>query len=378
MDNKEKYFDFIVLGGGIYGLYASFLLAGKDYSVALVEFDNEIFRRASHINQARVHKGYHYLRSVSTARQSAKYFTRFCEEFKGAINTRFKKIYAISNRNSYTSHRQFLKFCEFCDIPVLEINPSLYFNSGTVEGAYEAEEYAFDPEIVKEILIEKVNKFNNFKLFLNKQIISAEKDDNFYYLTFKDGGRMKTKGVFNTTYASTNQILSLFNFEPFDLKYEICEVILCNVSQQLKDVGITVMDGPFFSIMPFGKGDVHSLTSVEFTPHETSLNRLPIFKCQQLNASCTPMVLQNCNTCKYRPKESYVYMRQLAKKYLKPPHEIAFKESLFAIKPIMMMSELDDSRPTIIKRYHESPLFMSVLSGKINTIYELEGIINEI
>jgi len=376
--DKEKHFDFVIIGAGIYGFYASLLLAQKDFSVALIECDNEVFGRASSVNQRRVHKGYHYLRSISTAMSSAKYFNRFCEEFKPAINTSLKKIYAISNRNSYTSHRQFLKFCEFCRAPVFEINPSIYFNPGAVESAYETEEFTYDSEIIKEMLLERVRSFKNFKLFLNKRIINAEKDDNFYYLTFEDGTQMKTGGIFNCTYGSVNQILSLFGFELFDLKYEICEVILCSVSQQLKNVGVTVMDGPFFSIMPFGKSEVHSLTAVEFTPHETSYNRLPTFKCQQSNSSCTPAVLQNCNTCRNRPEESYVYMRQLAMKYLKPSYGITFQKSLFAIKPIMMISELDDSRPTVIKKYQETPLFISVLSGKINTIYELEGTVNAI
>ncbi|OGS44968.1 MAG: amino acid oxidase [Elusimicrobia bacterium RIFOXYD2_FULL_34_15] len=375
---KENYFDFVIFGAGIYGFYASYLLAKKNLNVALIECDNEVFKRASDINQRRVHKGYHYLRSVSTAKTSSKYFNRFCEEFKPAIHSSFKKIYAVSNRNSYTSHRQFLKFCEFCEIPVLEVNPSIYFNPGTIEGAYETEEYAFDSEIIKDVLVQKVNNFDNFKLFLNKRVVKTEKDNEFYYLTFEDGSRIKTKGVFNCTYASVNQILSLFGFELFDLKYEICEVILCSVNQQLKNIGITVMDGPFFSTMPYGKSGYHSLTAVEFTPHNTSYNRLPVFKCQKVNTSCTANVLQNCNTCKTRPKESYVYMRQLAYKYLKPAYELNFKESLFSIKPIMMASEIDDSRPTVIKKYNESPLFISVLSGKINTIYELEEIINAI
>ncbi len=40
--------------------------------------------------------------------------------------------------------------------------------------------------------------------------------------------------------------------------------------KRLKNTGITVMDGPFFSLMPFGQTGLHSLTSVTFTPHETS------------------------------------------------------------------------------------------------------------
>lgn len=376
--HKEQYCDFLIFGAGIFGLYASLLLARKGLHVTVAESDNEIFSRASYINQARIHKGYHYPRSVSTARLSAKYFNRFCKDFKPAINTSFKKIYAISNRNSYTTHRQFLKFCEFCQIPVLEINPLIYFNPGVVEGAYETEEYAFDSDIIKQMLIERLKCFDNFELLINKRLISAEKDSRFYHLLFEDGSSIKTTGVFNTTYASVNQVLLIFGFELFDLKYEICELILCNVSEELKKIGITVMDGSFFSLMPFGKRGIHSLTAVDSTPHKTSFEQLPTFGCQMVNTSCTPTVLQNCNTCEAKPKRANVYTQQLAKKYLKPAYRIIFKESLFSIKPIFIKSELDDSRPTVIKKYQESPLFVSVLSGKINTIYELEGLINAI
>ena len=40
-----------------------------------------------------------------------------------------------------------------------------------------------------------------------------------------------------------------------------------------------------------------------------------------------------------------------------------------------MASEIDDSRPTVIKQYSEKPYFYTVLSGKINTIYDLEEIL---
>ena len=70
-------------------------------------------------------------------------------------------------------------------------------------------------------------------------------------------------------------------FEPFKIKYELCEIILCKVNSKLKNVGITVMDGPFFSIMPFGKTGYHSLTSVTFTPHVTCHKDFPEFECQK-------------------------------------------------------------------------------------------------
>ncbi|MED5353074.1 MAG: FAD-dependent oxidoreductase [Nitrospinota bacterium] len=377
MRNVES-FDFVIFGGGIFGLFAANLLGKKGLKVCLIELGNQVFSRASCINPARVHQGYHYPRSLSTAITSAKYFKRFLNDFSAAINKKFKKIYAIANRSSFTSSKQFLRFCEFCNIPAKPIDPSLYFNSNTVEGAYESEEFAFDPTVVKEILLENNKEFKNLTYFFDEQLTTVQQDKPYFKLDFISGLRIKSQGVFNCTYASVNQILDLFGFDLFDIKYEICEVALCSVDEKMKNLGITMMDGPFFSIMPYGKNALHTLTAVEFTPRKTSSNSLPNFSCQNLVSNCTPNLLQNCNTCPSRPESSYMDMRQLAYIYLKPEFQIAHKESLFAIKPILRFSEVDDSRPTIVQTYSEEPKFITVLSGKANAIYELEEIINAI
>jgi hypothetical protein len=373
-----KNFDFVIFGGGIFGLYAANLLGQKGLNVCVVELSDHVFGRASCINQARVHQGYHYPRSLSTAKTSAQYFNRFVKDFGAAINNKFNKIYAISNRSSYTSNRQFLKFCEFCHIPAKSIDPSLYFNPKTVEGAYETEEFAFDPNLVKEILLDKNKKFKNITYLFNEQLINVQEEKPCYSLEFSSGLRIKTQGVFNCTYASVNQILDLFGFDLFDIKYEICEVALCRVNSSLQNLGITMMDGPFFSIMPYGKNVLHTLTAVEFTPRKTSADQLPHFACQESIPDCTPNLLQNCNLCPAKPKSAYRDMWQMALKYLKPEFQINYESSLFAIKPILKISEMDDSRPTIVQTYSESPKFITVLSGKANAIYELEQITNAI
>ena len=45
------------------------------------------------------------------------------------------------------------------------------------------------------------------------------------------------------------------------------------------------------------------------------------------------------------------------------------------MKPILKASEIDDSRPTVIKQFSEKPTFISVLSGKINTVYDLDEVL---
>ena len=70
-------------------------------------------------------------------------------------------------------------------------------------------------------------------------------------------------------------------------------------------------------------------------------------------------------------------MRQLAEKYMRPEYEFRYVRSLYSMKPILKASEVDDSRPTVIRQYSSSPAFVSVLSGKINTVYDLDEVLSQ-
>ena len=45
------------------------------------------------------------------------------------------------------------------------------------------------------------------------------------------------------------------------------------------------------------------------------------------------------------------------------------------MKPLLMRSEIYVSRPTVIRVCSENPTFVSVLSGKINTVYDLDEVL---
>jgi hypothetical protein len=68
-------------------------------------------------------------------------------------------------------------------------------------------------------------------------------------------------------------------------------------------------------------------------------------------------------------------MSQLARHYLKEAYGFEYKGSLYAMKPILKASEIDDSRPTLVRVLSDKPRFISVLSGKINTVYDLEEVL---
>lgn len=371
---SEKY-DKIIIGAGLYGLYAAWYSGCKGERILVLEYDDAPFARATYINQARVHMGYHYPRSLTTAIKSAGYFRRFAENFGFCIHDGFHQVYATSNRFSWTNAAQFAEFCRAAGIRCDEVAASRYFKPGMCDGAFMTEEYTYDARMLRQYYEEQLAERSQVTIRYGARIEKIIKRKSLFEIFLSDGSFLEAPFILNATYASVNQIIDKvegIEKEFFKIKYELCEIILCRPSEALKKTGITVMDGPFFSIMPFGKTGFHSLTSVTFTPHVTSYDTLPSFRCQE-GTDCSERNLGNCDSCLHKPESAWTYMSHLADKYLKEDYTYRYKDSLYSMKPILKSSEVDDSRPTSIRILSEDPVFISVLSGKINTVYDLDA-----
>ena len=367
--------DKIIVGAGLYGLYAAEQCGGRGQRVLVLEKDPGPFMRATYINQARVHMGYHYPRSYATAIKSAGYFARFCRDYGFCLHTEFDQVYATSAHFSWTNAEQFRKFCAAAHIRCDDVSPDKYFNPGQCDGAFLTTEYTYDAQILKKYFLEKLAALPNVTVAYSHKPESVERAGSVWRVR---AGEITAEAPFllNAAYAGVNELHAMLGFEPFAIKYELCEMILCTVDERLKNTGVTVMDGPFFSLMPFGRTGLHSLTSVTFTPHVTSYDSLPAFACQgRSGGRCRPGDLANCNDCPARPKSAWPMMSQLARKYLREEYGFAYSHSLFSMKPILKASEIDDSRPTVIRQYADDPVFVSVLSGKINTVYDLDEVL---
>ena len=372
----ERY-DRIIIGAGLYGLYSALYSLKKGMRVLVLECDDAPFKRATYINQARVHQGYHYPRSISTALRSAHYFERFCRDYDFCINREFDQIYATSSQYSWTDGSQFKDFCQAAGIPCEELNPDTYFKPGMCDGAFRTREYTYDAFVLRDHVLEELKEYDKqLTIKYGVRIRAIDRSGDEYVIRDETGEEYGTGFILNSTYAGINQILKLAGFEEFKIKYELCEIILCSVNDRLKNTGFTVMDGPFFSIMPFGMTQDHSLTSVTFTPHKVSFNDVPAFPCQKdSKGACSQERLYNCNDCPAKPATAYPYMSGLALKYMRDEYGFEYKKSLFSMKPILLSSEIDDSRPTLIRKFSDKPVFIGVLSGKINTVYDLDEVL---
>ena len=184
--------DKIILGGGLYGLYSALLCARNGQKVVLLEYETEPFKRATYINQARVHMGYHYPRSYSTAIKSAHYFERFVNDFPECILSEFEQIYATSANFSWTNAEQFKKFCRDAEIRCDEVSPTKYFKPGVCDGTFLTTEYTYDAAFLCNRLKKDLERYKNVQLVYNARIENIFSDKDTYVIT----GQVLGKGEF--------------------------------------------------------------------------------------------------------------------------------------------------------------------------------------
>ena len=98
----------VIIGGGFYGLsVALYLYDTLDVkNIDILEKEKQTMTRASYVNQARVHNGYHYPRSILTGYRSAVNFPRFTKQFGTAIHSDFNKYYAVAKHLSKVNAHQ--------------------------------------------------------------------------------------------------------------------------------------------------------------------------------------------------------------------------------------------------------------------------------
>ena len=193
----EQY-DKIIIGAGLYGLYSALFCAKRGQNVIVLECDPTPFRRATYINQARVHQGYHYPRSISTAMKSAGYFERFNKDYAFCVNKEFDQIYATSSQYSWSDGKQFKEFCKVANIPCEELHASNYFKDGMCDGVFRTREYTYDAMILKDYLLEELGKFpTSAKILYGVNITSIDKLQDAYVINTENGISYKTSFVLN-------------------------------------------------------------------------------------------------------------------------------------------------------------------------------------
>ncbi|MDR6947637.1 glycine/D-amino acid oxidase-like deaminating enzyme [Pseudomonas sp. 2957] len=358
-------FDAVVIGGGFYGAAISIYLARQRglKRVLLLESEPALLRRASYSNQARVHNGYHYPRSFTTAYRSRVNLPKFVRDWPDAVKQDFTKLYAIARRNSKVTARQFERFCRDIGAAFQPADASLraLFEPRLIEEVFLVEEYAFDSTKLAG-WAERELKESRVQVRCSTQAsgISRGPDSTLHVAVKTPNGQLEQvvcRYVFNCTYSGLNQFSGEFPGVKAELKQEITEMALMQMPPSLVGLGVTVMDGPFFSMMPFPARDLHTLSHVRYTPHLHWTDRQGVDPYEKL---------------RHYPRDSRVNrMVRDVGRYIPAVLEARHIDSLFEVKTVLVKNEGDDGRPILFEKHAELPGCYSVLGGKIDNIYDV-------
>ncbi|WP_065257138.1 NAD(P)/FAD-dependent oxidoreductase [Pseudomonas bananamidigenes] len=357
--------DAVVIGGGFYGAAIAVYLARQRgmKQVTLIERESSLLSRASYNNQARVHNGYHYPRSFTTAYRSRINLPKFVHDWPEAVKQDFTKLYAIARRNSKVTANQFERFYREIGAKIELASPALrsLFEPRLIEEVFLVEEYAFDSTQLARWALRELHE-NGVSIRLNTQAVAiANSPNQSLNITLapegKDREQISARYVFNCTYSGLNQFGGDFPGTRTALKQEITEMALMRMPPALSDLGITVMDGPFFSVMPFPARGLHTVSHVRYTPH--------------LHWADDP------NTNPYQKLDGYQRDTRVDRmirdigRYLPSVLGSEYVDSLFEVKTILSKNEGDDGRPILFEKHDTLPGCYSILGGKIDNIYDV-------
>jgi hypothetical protein len=322
-----------IVGAGIFGCSIALELSEEGYDVTIIEKENDIMTMATKNNHNRIHYGYHYPRSIETAKQSLDSLISFKASYGNAISYGFDNYYSIAKEGSLTTAMEFIKFCNKVGISYKQAYPDKHLmNSDMLADSFLVEEPIYDWEILQKIVKEKLEK-SNITLKLNSSLGSCTETFDF---------------LINCTYSNINEI-SKFVGVP-EIHFQKQDVIIPIFESNIKRTGLTVMDGPFCSVMPKGfESGKYLLYHAKYSIIEKSFKEE--LKLNSDIKKCTDLIISD------------------AIRYFPFLEKVNFTSHWRTIRVIPKTN--DDARITEIITYKENPNFISVFSGKVSTAVKI-------
>jgi len=335
---QELYPKVLVVGGGIFGTTASVALATSGFNVTLHEELDSIMKCASDINQYRLHRGYHYPRSKSTAQECLDGLKSFKRKYgDSVVNGNVNHFYAISSRDSMVSKEEYLKFLYEMG---LEYNINEPFNGTDL--TVEVGEELFDSEKLRVQVTQKM-KGAGVNVVLNKHTTEEDFDDYDY--------------VVIATYAKINELLD----EPIQYQYEVVEKPVVKLPEQYKNKSVVVMDGPFMCLDPYKDG-YHVLGHVEHAIHSTNVGDYPMVLNKHIVEYLNNGVIHNPHVTKINK------FIEAGMEFFEDFDKLEHIGSMFTVRTVLAHRDHDDARPTIVNQVAHN--VYTIFSGKIGTCVE--------
>lgn len=333
-----------LIGAGWYGCHLAAVLMDRGHEVVLYEAGNDILQRASILNQARLHAGYHYPRCYITRSETISCFERFCATYPHFTKAIENNIYAVSIANSGMDFMTYTQIMQALGLKFTEVDHNK-FGLINVEGAMATEECGLDFTAARLHFRDKLGSV----LRLGQAVPGIREMGNHVEIMGE-----KYDIAINCTWCALNTYSgthSLF-YEPTTLfYYEATEPFYG---------ALTTMDGACFSIYPY-QDNIYTLSHVGLTPRG------------QFSSFAEANHINNSLTATYISDIQERMVAEVVREFPSFPSRFRFAGVQRSVKTKFVNARA--SRQTLVSRYGN---IFTILSGKIDTIFVAEDIILEI
>ena len=354
MQKNSNAVNVAIIGCGIFGAEIALRAKSLGLSVVIYEAKNDILSGASANNQNRLHLGFHYPRDLETGKQSIRGFEAFRKKYSECIQSGFMNAYFIANNGSLTSSIKFLEFCDLLGASYRKITPRDF--PVIVRGAdtgIMCEEVVYDCAFLRDLIWQQ---FRNelINVVLGVRATKIVKSGESYQIEFHNQERVFADVVVNASYGDINRLTEQLGHIVSERLFEYTAVPI--IKLDMPKVGVTIMDGPFMTLLPYGKSENFLLYNVKHTPVAKSVS-------SQMDPSwLNPESAPFASIDKVRYFEKMIELCKVFVPALERSKVVGFLEG-----PRMVLARKEDSdaRPSIVTSYDNGGYF-TVFSGKID------------
>lgn len=240
-----------IVGCGIFGAMSALRLAARGAAVTIFERQHRPLLGASYNNQNRLHLGFHYPRDDETARQSIRGFARFREEFAPCILAGFPNAYFVASEGSLVTAQQYLAFCERLGLRYRRIEPARYepLVQGVDLGVL-CDEVVYDSAVLGRLVLERLEAARVERHFDAPVQRIERRVGRGFSLAVAGRAARDFDAVVNCTYANINHLGLQLGHDVAEYQFEYTMVPIIEWAHA--PVGVSIMDGPFMTVLPFG------------------------------------------------------------------------------------------------------------------------------
>jgi glycine/D-amino acid oxidase-like deaminating enzyme len=342
-----------VIGCGIFGAEIALKASACGLSVKVLEAKSDILSGASMNNQNRLHLGFHYPRDLETGRQSIRGFDAFMRNYADCIQGDFLNAYFIANGGSMTTPASYLQFCSVLGVPFQKIDAKDF--PVTVRGADTGilcEEVVYDCTILRDLVKHKLRQ-QNVEVSLGERVIKLSKQGGRYRLEMLGQKTILADVVINASYGDINRLTEGLGHVVNENLYEYTAVPI--IKTNMPRVGVTIMDGPFMTVLPHGKSENFLLYNVAHSVVASNVARL-----------LDPRWLSP-ETAPFSDMDKFAYfnkMLRMCSEYMPSLGNAELVGFLEGPRMVLAKNDATDARPSMVTNYGDG--YFSVFAGKID------------